>query len=195
MGGATAALQGTTKAQIQSVALRLFAERGYDSTSMREIAEALSFTKAALYYHFASKEDIVRSLIDTMLSQVGELVDWAHSQTQGPGLRHEVLTRWIDIMQGQGLRMFRFINANHRVMREISTDKSGMEEHLRALYEILTPPGAGLADQLRARLSLMVVNMAGLASNGLEASEEDILAAARQISMELAPKDPTGDPA
>src|SRR5207249_9245344 len=47
-----------TRQRIQTVALELFAEQGYDKTSLREIAERLDVTKAALYYHFKSKEDI-----------------------------------------------------------------------------------------------------------------------------------------
>ena len=54
-----------TRGRIQAVALDLFAEQGYDKTSLREIAERLGVTKAALYYHFKSKEDIVRSLLMT----------------------------------------------------------------------------------------------------------------------------------
>ena len=46
------------------VALKLFTEQGYEATSLREIAEALGVTKAALYYHFRTKDDIVTSLIE-----------------------------------------------------------------------------------------------------------------------------------
>jgi len=53
-----------TRARVQQVALELFAERGYEKTSLREIAERLGVTKAALYYHFKSKEDIVHSFTD-----------------------------------------------------------------------------------------------------------------------------------
>ncbi len=44
------------------MALDLFTEQGYDGTSLREIAERLGVTKAALYYHFESKEDILMAL-------------------------------------------------------------------------------------------------------------------------------------
>ena len=55
---------------IQAVAVELFSERGYDKTSLREIADRLGVTKAALYYHFRSKEDIVRSLVNDYFGQV-----------------------------------------------------------------------------------------------------------------------------
>src|SRR5271170_7729244 len=52
----------STHERILDVALDLFLEKGYDKTSLREIAEQLGFSKAALYYHFASKEDIFMAL-------------------------------------------------------------------------------------------------------------------------------------
>jgi AcrR family transcriptional regulator len=51
-----------TRQRILSVALDLFTEQGYDGTSLREIAEQLGVTKAAIYYHFESKEDILMAL-------------------------------------------------------------------------------------------------------------------------------------
>jgi AcrR family transcriptional regulator len=54
--------QATTKQRILDIALELFIEKGYDKTSLREIAERLGFSKAAVYYHFASKDDILAAL-------------------------------------------------------------------------------------------------------------------------------------
>jgi AcrR family transcriptional regulator len=54
--------RGTTRERILDVALELFNEQGYDKTSLREIAERLGITKAALYYHFERKEDILLEL-------------------------------------------------------------------------------------------------------------------------------------
>lgn len=52
----------STRDRILDVALDLFVDQGYEGTSLREIAERMGFTKAALYYHFASKEDILLEL-------------------------------------------------------------------------------------------------------------------------------------
>jgi AcrR family transcriptional regulator len=51
-----------TRERILDAALELFTEQGYDGTSLRQIAEQLGVTKAALYYHFESKEDILLAL-------------------------------------------------------------------------------------------------------------------------------------
>jgi AcrR family transcriptional regulator len=53
---------GSTKERILDVALELFTEKGFDATSLREIAERLGVTKAAIYYHFASKDEILMAL-------------------------------------------------------------------------------------------------------------------------------------
>ena len=53
---------GSTRERILDIALELFTEQGYDKTSLRDIAERLGTTKAALYYHFERKEDILLEL-------------------------------------------------------------------------------------------------------------------------------------
>jgi AcrR family transcriptional regulator len=50
---------GESRRDILRAAARLFQERGYDATSMQDIAGALNFSKAALYHHFESKEAIL----------------------------------------------------------------------------------------------------------------------------------------
>ena len=57
-----AADAGSTRQRILDVALDLFIEQGFDKTPLRQIAEKLGFSKAALYYHFASKDDILMAL-------------------------------------------------------------------------------------------------------------------------------------
>jgi AcrR family transcriptional regulator len=52
----------STRERILDVAMDLFIEQGFDRTSLREIAGQLGVTKAALYYHFASKDDILMAL-------------------------------------------------------------------------------------------------------------------------------------
>jgi AcrR family transcriptional regulator len=51
-----------TRERILEVAEELFTTQGYDKTSLRDIAERLGITKAALYYYFGRKEDILLEL-------------------------------------------------------------------------------------------------------------------------------------
>ena len=56
-----------TRAEIRAVAAELFAQRGFEQTSLREIAERLGITKAALYYHFPSKNELMASLVEPLI--------------------------------------------------------------------------------------------------------------------------------
>ena len=52
------------RAHILKVANRLFSQKGYHSTSMRDLAAALGLTQGSLYNHFASKEELLFAIID-----------------------------------------------------------------------------------------------------------------------------------
>jgi AcrR family transcriptional regulator len=70
-----------TRAEIRVAALELFAERGVDATSLREIAERIGITKAALYYHYASKDALLGELVDPMFAELRELGDELEGHT------------------------------------------------------------------------------------------------------------------
>jgi AcrR family transcriptional regulator len=54
--------EGDTRERILDIAMDSFIEQGYDKTSLRQIADRLGFTQAAIYYHFAAKQDILVAL-------------------------------------------------------------------------------------------------------------------------------------
>ena len=56
------------RAQILNEATRLFAEQGYDGTSVQEIADAVGIRKPSLLYHFRSKDELRESVIAAMLA-------------------------------------------------------------------------------------------------------------------------------
>ena len=70
-----------TKEQILDVALDLFSIRGYEATSISQIADAVGLRKASLYSHFASKQDILDTLVDELTKEFDQhsiftKVDW-----------------------------------------------------------------------------------------------------------------------
>ncbi len=63
--GARKARRGPfTRKQILDASLRLFSEKGFARTSVRDIARAAGITDAAIYYHFASKRDLFEALFE-----------------------------------------------------------------------------------------------------------------------------------
>lgn len=59
-------MAGDTKKRIAEIALELFAQSGYMGTSMSDIAKRLGITKGALYKHYASKQEILDSIVERM---------------------------------------------------------------------------------------------------------------------------------
>lgn len=55
-----------TKERILEEALKLFSQSGYMGTSMNDIAAELGVTKAALYKHYKSKQEILESIVERM---------------------------------------------------------------------------------------------------------------------------------
>jgi AcrR family transcriptional regulator len=69
---------------IARAAARLFAERGYDATSVREIVEAAGVAKPTLYYYFRSKEGLAQALITVPLSNLTSTLQRIVSQVEDP---------------------------------------------------------------------------------------------------------------
>ena len=53
-----------TKRKIFETSMKLFAEKGYDATSIEEITATVGVAKGTLYYHFSSKEEIFKFLVE-----------------------------------------------------------------------------------------------------------------------------------
>lgn len=58
----------TTAERLRQAAVELFAERGYDGTSMADIAERVGLAKASLYNYYAGKEDLLVDLVERSLA-------------------------------------------------------------------------------------------------------------------------------
>lgn len=63
--------------QIIEMATVMFVEKGYDGVAMREISEACGITKAALYYHFASKAQLLYAVVNGYLDENASVLEAA----------------------------------------------------------------------------------------------------------------------
>jgi AcrR family transcriptional regulator len=66
-----------TRQQILETAQRLFADLGYDATSLQLIADEMGLTKAAVYYHFRAKSDILHAALLPGIQRLEALLDEA----------------------------------------------------------------------------------------------------------------------
>ena len=148
-----------TRSRVQAVALELFAEQGYEKTSLREIAERLGVTKAALYYHFKSKEDIVHSLTDDYFAEIDDLLDWAKEQPRSDQTQRAILERYVGIVMA-GSEVFRFMEQNRASIQAMETGKdrfARFRDRLDTLVDLLAGAEAPLRDRMRATAAVLSV--------------------------------------
>jgi AcrR family transcriptional regulator len=173
---------------LRELALQLFAEQGYEKTSLREIAERLGVTKAALYYYFKSKEDIVASLVEDYVAQLDELIAWGKEQPRSAATRAGIVRRYLDIVQN-GTAVFRMLQQNQAAVSGLASAKERGElfrERLDALIDLMTEPGAGLREQIRAASCLMSVSIGCMHYEHRASSPEELRAALLDVALELA---------
>src|SRR6266567_2655057 len=82
----------STKDAIREAAIRLFSSKGFDQTSLREVADAVGITKASLYYHYASKLDLLLAIIEPIFDELRLVVDGAEQLRRDSEAVREVLT-------------------------------------------------------------------------------------------------------
>lgn len=73
---------GHDRAAVLEAAVALFIRKGYDATSIDDIARSLGVTKSAVYHHVASKEELLADALDEALDELDATVDAA---TKGTG--------------------------------------------------------------------------------------------------------------
>lgn len=86
-----------TRHAILAVAQELFAAHGYAGTSVADIAGRLGMSKAALYYHFGSKAEVLRALLEEPVAAYSRLADGAAAGRLGV---RELLGAVIDTTAG-----------------------------------------------------------------------------------------------
>jgi AcrR family transcriptional regulator len=145
----------STRERILDVALDLFTEQGFDGTSMREIAERLHITKPSIYYHFASKEEILMALH----VRLHELVKPAFAQLTGQPVTLQVwdslLNELVDQMVAQR-KLFMMHERNQAAMeklhrKDLDTEHDDIQQRLR---QALADPSLPLRDRVRMACSL-----------------------------------------
>jgi AcrR family transcriptional regulator len=181
----------STRERILEVALELFNERGYAKTSLREIADRLGVSKAALYYHFERKEEILLELHLRMHAVFRDLVD-EFDRLDDPEHRLEawadLLDRFVDKML-VNRDLFLLHQRNQNALYEIAdndrhkAEQDHIEERMR---NVLSSADIPLEDRVRIAWTLGGTLIALLGENALfgDAEIDEIAAHVRALARE-----------
>ena len=182
--------------RILDVALELFNEQGYEKTSLRQIAERLGVTKAALYYHFRSKSDILLEL-HLRLHALGrgalDEIDRVGAEKNALDAWPALIDRFIDDLLANR-DLFLLHQRNQAAFQEIVDDErhqaenEDIEERFR---HVMANPAIPLADRVRMTCSIGAVMVALMGADALFGDEptERIAELVRSTVHELFPTD------
>jgi AcrR family transcriptional regulator len=113
-----------TRARILAVALELVSERGFSGTSIRDLAERLDLTAAAMYYHFSSKDALLDALVEPLINGLTELSAKARS---GELDEVDVLRQLVTVLSGEGAKVIGVLHgdpsATHRLKARCDPDR------------------------------------------------------------------------
>jgi AcrR family transcriptional regulator len=161
-----------TSERIRSVAAELFAEKGYGETSLREIAERLGITKAALYYHYPSKEQLLQAIVQPFFDDIRVLVAQAEQELpSGPALRL-FFEAYLDMLLGHRTVCALFLRDASSIVAIVPLYKEAI--HLtRRLNSSIAGPDATDEQRLRTAAAFEVLGVALLTSSWLPNIPDD----------------------
>lgn len=156
----TASRVAVTRDRILSVARDLFAEQGFAGTSVRDIAAALGVTKAALYYHFTSKDEILDAMMTPTFERFETFARTAPGRFDDDP--RQVLTDLADLIAETASAFAPF--ANDPSVLHHSARTRGMKDRFEEVVDTLAAAVPGPYAVLRVRCALGAVQGAVFAT-------------------------------
>lgn len=175
--------RGNTRQRIQDVALELFAEQGYEKTSLREIAERLDVTKAALYYHFKTKEDILIGIFEDLTRPMDELITWAQDQPRSLETKEEILRRY-QVALRAAAPLYRFMQENQATVRDLSIGLT-FKERMLTITELVQEPDLPMADKVRSVSAIFTLHAGTFFMQNVEGDPEEKHEAVLEVALDL----------
>jgi AcrR family transcriptional regulator len=155
-----------TEAALKDAARRLFADRGYLNTKITDITAAAGRATGSFYEHFASKEDLLRSLLADMHEQAGRQLDSGehlpHDLTDPGQLRDHLTAAWNVMRDNRSVMIALFESAmaagpaSGALWERLAQDTAVFREHLEYLQ--------GQGHQLPGDPALIAAAMGGMLS-------------------------------
>src|SRR5215218_921903 len=136
-----------TRDRVEQAALSLFVVRGYTATSLREIAQAVGVTVPALYYHFASKDELLRNVTEPLLTAGDSFLGRLGRLPRGGFARH-ALEGYYDLIVDH-FPIYRLVSTDPAVRSHPEVGRRAAEQ--AALFlDLLAGPAGGRERLVRA---------------------------------------------
>ncbi|SDI13437.1 TetR/AcrR family transcriptional regulator [Nonomuraea jiangxiensis] len=155
---------GHDQSAILRAAVELFNRRGYDATSMGDLAKELGLTKPAIYYHVTSKEQLLGQALDDALDELTSVVTEASTERAGvtayQRLR-EVVRRSVEVLVAhqQSVTLLLRVRGNSEVELAALSRRRWLDDRLAALVADAVAEGSLRDDVPPALVSRLLFGM------------------------------------
>ena len=140
-----------TRARILDAALDVFSEHGFEGSSLQQIADRLDLTKAALYYYFRSKDELLKALVAPAIAGVEEILDACSGEPDTPARRKEFMKEYLDYFLRQR-RLIAYISRDLATLAHPAIS-AGNEERRARMEAILAGSDLDFSDQVRVTMA------------------------------------------
>jgi AcrR family transcriptional regulator len=156
-----------TKGRIRTAAVEMFTERGYDKTSLREIADRVGITKASLYYHYPSKQALLLAIVEPFLADWAAVVEAAERLPRTAVNVRVVLAREIDVMLRHREATAMFVRDVAAVVTALAPKLEDVKQLSARMHTWLAGPDPSPEDRIRAIAAVEVLRtpLAAMASH------------------------------
>ena len=181
-------MDGDTRETIRVVALELFSTKGFEQTSLREIAERVGLTKASLYYHYPSKQALLLAVVEPVITGWRSIVDDTARLEHSPDGVRSVVERCLDVFLRNRAVAGIFQRDAAGVAVVLGTLWDDMMDLGKRLVTWLAGPSPTSADRLRAIAAMevlgAVLTSATYQDDG-EFDEDEMRAVLSQAAMDV----------
>ncbi|WP_067696229.1 TetR/AcrR family transcriptional regulator [Nocardia jejuensis] len=157
----------STKDAIRDAAIRLFSSKGFEQSSLREVADAVGITKASLYYHYASKVDLLDAIIEPMFEDMQVRVDALAGLEHSPDTVRDVLTSHLRAMLAHRTIGVLCMRDTVAIVNALGKRHPDMMENHRTMCEWLAGPDADQETILRSAAAMQVLGAAFMSKEGV----------------------------
>jgi len=157
---ATATVETTdTRTRLIEVAVELFTRHSFAGTSLQMIADELGFTKAAIYHHFRTREQLLAAILEPMLDELRTVVESAESKRTAHARAEHMLTGYAALAE-RNRGLVAVLAADPSVAAVLS-ERAEWGELITRQLALLADVDPGPAGQIKA--AMVFAGMAGAA--------------------------------
>jgi AcrR family transcriptional regulator len=169
---ATAALETTdTRTRLIEVAVDLFTRHSYAGTSLQMIADELGFTKAAIYHHFRTREQLLAAVLEPILDELRTVIESAETRRTPHTRAERMLSGYAGLaVRNRGLVA---VLAADPSVATVLTERAEWGDLIKRQLTLLADVDPGPAGEVKA--AMVFAGMAGAAGPTGANLDDDVL--------------------